>query len=252
MADSKTILAFMAHPDDVEILCAGTLVRLQREHGARIAIATSTSGDKGSIEHGPAEIARIRNGEGKKAAALIDAEFHCLGSNDLMVMYDPPTLAGAVEIVRRVQPDVVITHFPDDYMVDHEITSKLVRTACFAGGVPNFLTGAIAPAPLCSAIPHLYYADPIEGKDLLGRRIEPAQIIDISSTIDMKEKMLACHASQREWLRAHHGMDQYIISMKQWSALRGKEIGAEYGEGFRQHLGHAYPQDNLLGELLGP
>ena len=63
-------------------------------------------------------------------------------------------------------------------------------------------------------------------------------------------KMLACHESQREWLRRHHGMDQYLVAMKEQSEMTGKKIGVAYGEGFRQHLGHAYPQDNLLLESL--
>jgi hypothetical protein len=62
--------------------------------------------------------------------------------------------------------------------------------------------------------------------------------------------MLAAHASQREWLRAHHGIDEYILAMKRWGEHRGRRIGAAFGEGFRQHKGHAYPQDDLLGQLL--
>jgi hypothetical protein len=63
--------------------------------------------------------------------------------------------------------------------------------------------------------------------------------------------MLACHASQRNWLLKHHGVDHYINSMRDWSAARGRECGVAFAEGFRQHLGHSYPQANLVGELLG-
>ena len=63
--------------------------------------------------------------------------------------------------------------------------------------------------------------------------------------------MLAAHASQREWLLKHHGMDHYVGSMRDWSARRGREAGVAFAEGFRQHLGHSYPQDNLLAQLLG-
>ncbi len=63
MADPIRVLAFMAHPDDVEMTCAGTLVRLKREAGCEIAIATATSGDCGSMDHRPDEIARIRHRE---------------------------------------------------------------------------------------------------------------------------------------------------------------------------------------------
>ena len=75
--------------------------------------------------------------------------------------------------------------------------------------------------------------------------------VDISKEIDVKAAMLACHASQREWLLKHHGMDQYLQAMRDWGAHRGRAAGVGYAEGFRQHRGHSYPQDNLLGNLLG-
>ena len=54
------------------------------------------------------------------------------------------------------------------------------------------------------------------------------------------------------WLKVHHGLDNYIQSMKDWSAKRGNECGTKYAEGFRQHLGQGYPQDNPLKKILGP
>ena len=59
---NTTALAILAHPDDAEFLCAGTLVRLRKEKGWTIHIATMTPGDCGSAEHNPEEIARIRRG----------------------------------------------------------------------------------------------------------------------------------------------------------------------------------------------
>ena len=63
--------------------------------------------------------------------------------------------------------------------------------------------------------------------------------------------MLECHESQRAWLRKHHGVDNLVVSMKEWGATQGASAGVAYAEGFRQHLGHSYPQDNILAELLG-
>ena len=68
--------------------------------------------------------------------------------------------------------------------------------------------------------------------------------------MEAKRKMLSAHASQREWLRAHHGMDEYIDSMKRHGEMRGKQIGVKYAEGFVQHRGHAYPRKDLLKELF--
>ena len=69
--------------------------------------------------------------------------------------------------------------------------------------------------------------------------------------METKTAMLACHASQREWLRAHHGTDEYLDSMRNWSAARGKLIGTAAAEAFVQHRGHSYPRNDLLAELLG-
>jgi LmbE family N-acetylglucosaminyl deacetylase len=135
-------------------------------------------------------------------------------------------------------------------MLDHEMTSSVVRAASFAAPAPNFLHDRGHGSAL-DLIPHLYYCDAIEGKDLLGRPVEPRFLIDISSAIEVKSEMLSCHASQREWLRKQHGMDQYVETMRDWGARQGQTCRAPYAEGFRQHLGHSYPQDNLLGQLLG-
>jgi hypothetical protein len=62
--------------------------------------------------------------------------------------------------------------------------------------------------------------------------------------------MLVCHASQRDWLRAHHGMDEYVEAMKRYGAQRGEQIGVQYAEAFVQHRGHAYPQEDLLASLF--
>ncbi len=244
------VLAFMAHPDDVEFTCAGTLVRLHREAGCQIIVATATSGDCGSVDRRPDDIARVRHVEALAAAKVLNAEYFAAGCMDLLVMYDEPTLRRFVEIVRKARPDIVITHPPEDYMIDHENTSRLVRSACFGAPAPNFVTHDVDHAPRLHAVPALYYADPVELKDLFGRHDEPDFVVDITAVLDVKEKALACHASQRDWLRAHHGMDEYIDMMKRTGTERGKLIDRPAGEGFKQYLGHAYPQKNVITELL--
>lgn len=243
-------LAFFAHPDDAEFLCAGTLARL-RKQGFTIHFATTTAGDGGSAELPPAEIARIRLGEAALAAAMLDGTHQWANLHDLLVCYDPPTLRRVIEIVRRANPQIVFTHSPQDYLLDHEITSQLVRAACFAASVPNVQTLAEAAALATIHVPHLYYSDALEGKDSFGVTVPPGFYVDITETIETKAQMLACHASQREWLLRQHGMDQYLQAMRDWSAQRGAEAGVAYAEAFRQHLGHAYPQTNLLAEVLG-
>lgn len=246
---AKTAVAILAHPDDCEFLCAGTLLRLRQEHGWTIHIATMTPGDCGSAEHSPTEIANIRRAEGQAAAQRIGAQYRCLESRDLRVFFDGPTIETVTKYLCDVQADLVLTHSPDDYHLDHEMTSKLVRAATFAAPIPNYLYGqGIRPL---DRIPHLYYCDPLEGKDVFGRPIVPDFCIDISGVIDIKTDALAAHASQRNWLIKHHGVDDYLASMREWCAKQGQRHGVAYAEGFRQHLGHSYPQTNLLGELLG-
>ena len=79
----------------------------------------------------------------------------------------------------------------------------------------------------------------------------PQYYVDISTTFEVKQQMLACHDSQRAWLRAQHGVDEYLESQRRWSARRGSEISVPFAEAFRQHLGHPYPHDNILQQLLG-
>ncbi len=244
------VLSFMAHPDDMEFTCGGTLIRLKQEAGCEIVVATATSGDCGSVRHRPDEIARIRHSEAETAARILDAEYYAAGAMDLLIMYDAPTLRRCTEIVRRARPNIVITLPPADYMVDHETVSRLVRTACFGAPIPNFWTEDPDPAAPIESVPHLYYVDPVELKDPFGKPVPPDFVVDITDVLAAKEKMLACHASQREWLREHHGMDEYIEAMKRTGAERGKLIDRPFGEGFRQHRGHPYPQNNIIAELL--
>ena len=246
LPDRKVALSLMAHPDDAEFLSAGTLALLQRK-GWEIHIATMTPGDKGTATHSREEISSIRRAEGTKAAALLGGAFHCLECEDLYVLYDRETINRATELLRRVRPSLVFTTSPSDYMLDHEIASRVTQTACFGCGVKNLEVETEAFEPT----PWLYYADPVEFKDIFGNNVAPGMWVDISSAIDIKEEMLLCHASQRDWLITHHGMDEYERLMREGSAKRGEAAGFAYAEGFRQHLGHSFPQENILKQALG-
>src|SRR5262249_5468994 len=101
---NHTAIAILAHPDDAEFLCAGTLLRLRQEHGWAIHIATMTAGDCGSAEHGPEEIARIRRGEGKAAATAIGGTYHCLEERDLRVIYAEPAIEKVALLLNEVRP----------------------------------------------------------------------------------------------------------------------------------------------------
>ena len=243
----SVVLAFHAHPDDVETLAAGTLALLAA-NGHRIVIVTATAGDCGSAEHAPEETARIRKGEAARAAGMIGADYDCAGFGDLAVFNDDASRRRVTELIRRWAADLVITAAPADYHPDHEAISALVRDACFAASAPNYRTGPAAPLP---AIPHLYFTDPIGGRDREGRSVPPDFGVDIGGQLEAKRAMLAAHESQQSWVLKQHGIEDYVGSMVAWSNHRGRAFGVENAEGFRQYRNTPYPRGPLLQDLVG-
>jgi LmbE family N-acetylglucosaminyl deacetylase len=241
---NKIVLSFLCHPDDCEFMSAATLALLKSK-GWDIHIATMTPGDCGTATHSREEISKIRRKA--NAAAVLGGSYHCNELEDVFVMYDKPSLLKTTELLRKVRPTIVFAPSPQDYFIDHENTSHLVRTACFSCGIPNVETQGTASYDF---VPYLYYVDPVEGKDIFGNKVKCKIYVDITSVIDIKEQMLCCHKSQRDWLLAHHGIDEYVESMKRHAEMRGQQAGCKYAEGFRQHLGHGYPQDNILKKEL--
>jgi LmbE family N-acetylglucosaminyl deacetylase len=241
------ILAVHAHPDDVEHLCAGTLAVLAAK-GHAIAIATLTAGECGSDSTDLSETAAIRKAEAARAAALIGAEFACADLPDFGVFIDDASRRAATELVRWARPDVVITASPADYHPDHEASSQLVRDACFASSVPNYRTG---PAEPLAAIPHLYFMDPIGGRDREGRPVVPDFACDLGEAFADKRAMLAAHESQAAWVARQHGVPDHLASMETWTRRRGRDFGVAAAEGFRQYRHQPYPKTPVLQELLG-
>ncbi len=247
MENYKTVLSISAHPDDAEFQCAGTLALLA-DKGWKIIIATMTPGQAGSAELDSEEISSVRRIESANSAALLNGSYYCLESEDLFITHDKPTLMRAIDLIRKVRPTIVFTNSPSDYMIDHEVTSKIAMTACLAAGIPNIkITGSNPDI----TTPFLYYYEPLQGKDIFGKKIESDIYIDISSTINIKERMLCCHKSQRAWLLKISKVDEYVIMMKDYSKNKGRDINCDFAEGFRQHLGFSYPMDNILKSELG-
>jgi len=92
---------------------------------------------------------------------------------------------------------------------------------------------------------------PIGSVDRDDRFMRPDFVVDVTATFHRKREMLAEHASQREWLRRQHGVDEYLDAMERWTRDCGALADVDYGEGFRQYRGHPYPQSPLLQELIG-
>jgi len=248
------VLAVMAHPDDIEMTCAGTLVLLSRA-GWDVHLATMTAGDLGSATHTRAQISRIRKREAAASARLLAAGYTCLGFNDLTVVYSETTKRRVSALLRLVRPDLVIAPSPVDYMADHEETPRIVREAAFASTVPNWTASLFGRRPKpAERLPAILYADPIDHVDHFGRRVKPRFVVDITGAIELKERMLACHDSQRAWLKAQHGEDEYLLWMRRMGADRARDFHSRrvrYAEGFRQHLGHGFPRTDHLTAALG-
>ncbi|NLX96276.1 MAG: PIG-L family deacetylase [Rhodopirellula sp.] len=245
--ERRVALAFLAHPDDAEFLCTGTMMRLA-ERGWQLHIATAAPGDCGTATQNRWDISSIRTREATKAAALIGATYHCIDEKDGFVVYDKAALRKTYDLFRRIAPSLVFAHAAKDYMMDHEQASLLARAASFLYAGPN-----VSELPVLegSATPYLYYCDPVEGIDPLGNPVQPTTYVDVTFQMEKKTEMLACHASQRDWLMAHHGMDEYTETMKRHMSMRGRQAGVAAAEAFVQHRGHAYPKNDLLAALFG-
>ena len=145
----KRILAVGAHPDDMEILCGGTLGKYaQREQ--TVIMAHLTNGDKGHAEMDSAQLAKIRRAEAEAAARVIAAQAIGLDLPDAWLTFDPATRLRVVDLVREARPDIVITLSPRDYSSDHVTTSRLVCDATFLATAPLVATrhAAIGKIPL--------------------------------------------------------------------------------------------------------
>ena len=224
MTDRKTVLAICAHPDDAELKIGGTLILLAR-CGWDIHIATLTAGDCGSAEESPSAIATRRRKEAEAAAAYIGGTYHCLGGQDLQVYDDNVMRSAAIALAREVNPDCIITHYPQDYMPDHDAASAVARTAIFCAPMINYTVGPSAGVPATDKMVPLYYFTPLGGTDYFGNPILPEMYIDTTSAEMDKAEMLSRHESQRAWLRRQHGMDQYIEEMKEWDREAGTRAG---------------------------
>ena len=243
----ERILAFGCHPDDVEFMCAGTLALLA-DKGYEIHIATMTGGEVGHPTMTNQQIRAQRLQEAKRAAEIIGGHYHYAGGYDLEVEFNNFYRKITTRVIREVDPLIVLTLPPMDYLADHEQTSCLVRNAAYIASVPLYDCG-VSTTPI-KRFPYLYYWNAANLTDIFGRALPLHFGIDVTSVMKTKEKMLACHDSQRKWLAYHNKWDAYIETMKEWTKKQGQVIGREYGECFIQHLGNGHPQDNILKTIL--
>ena len=218
-----TVLAITAHPDDMEINCAGTLLKC-KARGDRVVVCHLCNGDLGHEIIEPAELAEMRGKEAQNRGALGGFEVIWGGFGDVDIYADNKEARDkVVDVIRRVNPDFIITHDPSDYMPDHTAVSRLVFDASFAATVPHYRSAVSAAARL---VP-IYYMD-----NLAGVGFVPTEFVDVTEFIDKKLEMLNCHESQIVWMRDHDHID-FPDMVKTCCRYRGFQCGAEYAEAFR-------------------
>jgi N-acetylglucosamine malate deacetylase 1 len=246
----KVALAIAAHPDDIEILMAGTLMLL-KQRGYQTHYLNLANGCCGTTEYDKPTIIEMRRQEAIQAAHYLGAVYHESICNDLEIFYDQPTLATVAAVIRQVEPSIILTHSLVDYMEDHTNTARLAVTAAFARGMPNFETQP-EQAAISKAVT-VYHAQPYFHCDVLGNKIEPQYVIDVSDLMPQKREALAKHISQKKWLDISQGQDSYLQTMTDLDAQLGQLSGLfQYAEGWRRHfhIGFCQANDDPLRDSL--
>jgi LmbE family N-acetylglucosaminyl deacetylase len=246
-----TALAIAAHPDDIEFLMAGTLLRL-KANGYEIHYFNLADGCCGSTQYDRETIAAMRAEEAQEAAASLGATFHPSVTHDLEVFYEKSQLAKVAATVRQVAPQIVLTHSPVDYMEDHTNACRLAVTAAFTRGMPNFPVDP--PTPIVTGKVTVYHAQPYSNHDPLGNPVLPTHFVDTSDVMELKVAALAKHKSQKQWLDESQGLDSYLETLRNLDREVGKLSGSfEYAEGWRRHIhmGFCDPDDDPLLEVVG-
>jgi len=218
------ILAIGAHPDDIEIQCAGTLA-LYAKQGNKVFMAVATNGNVGSTTHTREEIAAIRRKEQEASCALIGAELIWMDFDDEWLFNDRASRARFIDAIRQAEPDIMFIHGPSDYHPDHRVAGQVAEDA----RIPASARLVETNLPFTSKIPHIFYMD-----NPTGLGFEPQAYVDISTVMDLKRKMLLNHKSQDNWIRAIYEDASITDLMEKNAMARGSSAGVAYAEGFRE------------------
>ncbi|MGD0584022.1 MAG: PIG-L deacetylase family protein [Bacteroidales bacterium] len=236
---NKTVLSVNAHPDDAEAWNAGTL-KLLKDKGYKIVIATLTGGDLGGCNMTMEETARVRQEEARKAAAVLDAEYYSLGGTDGFLFDTKEMRMKTISLIRKVRAGIIFTHLPVDYHSDHRTTANIVETAAM---VSSLHTVPVEEMPL-DITPLLYHSSPFSLTDPLNAEIAPPHFfVNVTSVIETKKKMLGYHISQIDLMKHMHKMDDFFGFVLEGNRNYGKMAGVEYAEVYWQHLGGGFQKE---------
>lgn len=244
------VLALHCHPDDIEFVISGSLFLLKKA-GCEIHYMNIANGSCGTDKMSKADIIRIRREESLAACRRLGAVHHESICDDMSVFYNEDLLRKISAVIREVNPDILLTASPQDYMEDHMNACRLALGGAFVRGMNNYVTKP--PRPPVTKDITIYHAAPHGLTDGLRRPVISDFYVDIGSVIDDKTDMLACHESQKSWLDSSQGFNSYLAAMKDLNARSASRIdGVGYAEGYRRHLhlGYSREEKDPLRDLL--
>ena len=218
------VLAVVAHPDDAELLCAGTLARAKAE-GAAIGVCVMCLGDKGQPATHVENLAAVRQKEMTAAANLLGAELYLAGFPDAELADTSETRVRLVGFCRQFRPTLVLAHSADDYHSDHRAASALAEAATWFCASPGHRTET---SPL-AAPPALWWMDTVG-----MARFEPGFFLDIGPHVAIKHQMLRCHESQLQ-RGGDPGFAPLETLLERQYRTRGAQAGVEAAEAFCAH-----------------
>lgn len=242
--------AVAAHPDDIELMMGGTLLMLGKA-GFDVHYMNLCNGSMGTDWTTRESIIAQRTEEARQAARTLGATFHEPIADDLDLFYDRVLPRKVCAVIRDIKPRILLVQSPQDYMEDHMNACRIAVSAAFFRGMCNFMTD---PPRLPAGDPvTVYHALPWGLRDPLRRVVRAGQYVDITSVLKTKREALACHKTQKEWLDRSQGLDSYLTTLEEMSALVGRMSGKyEYAEGWRRHLhlGFCGEEDDPLTDAL--
>ncbi len=215
------ILAIGAHPDDIELICGGTLIRAQML-GRRTGILDLSAGELGS--RGTRE---VRGREAESAAKLMGVSVReNLGLPDGGIVNTSETRARIAVVIRRLEPSVVITHSLQGRHPDHPVVAQLVRDACFVAGLKKIEPGSPPHRPR-KVLHALSFREDHQ---------KPTFVVDITEAFEKKLQAVAAYASQfGDAVQAgevYPNGEPLADLMRHHAAHYGSLIRCRYGEPF--------------------
>ena len=218
---SVHLLAIAAHRDDVELTCAGTLLKAV-DQGHRTGILDLSAGESGTLGS-----AKLRAEEAERAGKLLGvSERRNAGLPDAHLQNSEEARRIVVEQIRHFAPRVVILPFPIGRHPDHRIASELGRDACFLAGLAKYEAAGAPHRPHKILYSLAYREDPVK----------PTFVVDISAQFDRKLAAIKCYSSQFDGVKNAGeifptGQDLYSLIETQ-NAHYGSLIRTRYGEPF--------------------